>query len=364
MSFTHRITEADIHRIDVSDMAGHIARMGEHIRDAIKIFSAAPISAIESKGPIIILGMGGSAIGGDLARCYLAGKSTVPIIVNRSYDLPVYAKEGSLVIASSYSGDTEETLSAFEQAVERKLPIVCITTGGKLGERAKQLGLPVISQPPGFQPRAALAYSFVPVLLLLKKFGQAGSSIVGDASDPRDLEKAAALLDTLAERYGYAHLEDGNAAFKLAGEIAHRIPVIYAPSDFEAVALRWRGQIQENAKHVAFSNVLPEMNHNELEGWAHPIDLIQHFSVIFLRSQSDEHDRVTKRFSAMREVFRSKQVDVIELAAEGGTRMERMMSLIALADWTSLYLALFAGIDPTAIAAIEMLKQKMGEAHP
>ncbi len=359
MSFTHRITEADTHRIDLSDMAGHIARMGEHIRDAVKIFSAAALLPMESKGPIIILGMGGSAIGGELAKCYLTGKSTMPIIVNRGYDLPSYAKEDSFVIASSYSGNTEETLSAFEQAVARKLPVVCITTGGKLGERAKQLGLPVISQVAGMQPRAALAYSFVPILLLLEKLGRAGSGQAG-STDPRDLERAATLLDTLAERYGYGHLDDNNAAFRLAGEIAHRIPVIYAASDFEAVALRWRGQIHENAKHVAFSNVLPEMNHNELEGWAHPIDLIQHFSVIFLRSPKDEHERVTRRFAAMREVFRSKQVDVIELSAEGETRLERMMSLVALADWTSLYLALFAGIDPTAIPAIEMLKQKMG----
>ncbi|HET6400312.1 MAG TPA: bifunctional phosphoglucose/phosphomannose isomerase [Candidatus Kapabacteria bacterium] len=358
MSFTHRITEADIHRIDVSDMAGHIARMGEHIRDAIKIFSAAALPPMESKGPIIVLGMGGSAIGADLVRSYLSGS----FIVNRSYDLPKFANTQSLIIATSYSGNTEETLSAFEQAVERKLPIICITTGGTLGRRANELNLPVISQPPGMQPRAALAYSFVPILLLIEKLGRAGSSIVGDTSDLRaNLERAAAMLDTLAERYGYGHLDDNNAAFKLAGEIAHRIPAIYAASDFEAVALRWRGQIQENAKHVAFSNLLPEMNHNELEGWGHPIDLIQHFSVIFLRSQPDEHPRVTKRFTAMREVFRSKQVDVIELAAEGETRLERMMSLIALADWTSLYLALFAGIDPTAITAIEMLKQKMGE---
>ena len=354
MSFTHRITETDIHRIDVSDMAGHIARMGEQIRDAVKLFSDAALPPMESKGPIIVLGMGGSAIGADLVRSYLSGSS----IVNRSYDLPQFANIQSLIIATSYSGNTEETLSAFEQAVARKLPIICITTGGMLGRRAKELNLPVISQPPGFQPRAALAYSFVPILLLIEKLGRAGST------DPRlNLERAAAMLDTLAERYGYGHLDDNNAAFKLAGEIAHRIPVIYAASDFEAVALRWRGQIQENAKHVAFSNVLPEMNHNELEGWAHPIDLIQHFSVIFLRSPKDEHERVTKRFAAMREVFRSKQVDVIELAAEGETRIERMMSLIALADWTSLYLALFAGIDPTAIQAIEMLKQKLSEAH-
>jgi len=356
MSFTHRITESDIHRIDLSDMAGHIARMGEHIRDAIKIYSAASIPSMESKGPIVILGMGGSAIGADLTRCYFADSSTVPILVNRGYDLPAYAKEGSLIIASSYSGNTEETLSAFEQAVERKLSIVCITTGGKLGERAKQLALPVISQPAGMQPRAALAYSFVPVLLLL---GRAGSADLREADLRANLDKAAALLDTLAAQYGTSHLDESNAAFKLAGEIAHRIPVMYAANDFEAVALRWRGQIHENAKHVAFCNVLPEMNHNEIEGWAHPIDLIPHFSIIFLRSLPDEHPRMTKRFAAMRDVFRSKQVDVLELAAEGETRLERMMSLIALADWTSLYLALFAGIDPTAIPAIEMLKQRL-----
>ena len=352
MSFIHRITPEDIHRTDVSDMAGHIARMGEHIREAIQNFSSANVSLPPVTGPVIVLGMGGSAIGGDLARCYLGSQPAVPVIVNRGYYLPAYAKAGSLILASSYSGNTEETLSAFEQAVERKLSIVCITTGGTLGARAKELGIPLISQPPGMQPRAALAHSFVPILLLLERLGTS-------SNESGNLEKAAALLDKLAERYGYLHLEETNPAFKLAGEIAHRIPVIYAASDFEAVALRWRGQIQENGKHVAFSNVLPEMNHNELEGWAHPIDLTQHFTVILLRSPNDEHPRISKRFEAMRDVFHSKQVDVLEVTAEGETRLERMMSLVALADWTSLYLALFAGIDPTSIPAIEMLKQKL-----
>ncbi len=361
MSFIHRITLEDIHRTDISDMAGHIARMGEHIREATKNFSGTNVSLPEITGPVIVLGMGGSAIGGDLARCCFGANAPVPILVNRGYDLPAYAMEGSLVVASSYSGNTEETLSAFEQAVERKLRIVCITTGGKLGERAKELNLPVIPQPPGMQPRAALMYSFVPILLLLEQLGRAGSAGPSASSGQavRDLDGAAAIFDQLAERYGFGHLNDDNQAFKVAGEIAHRIPVIYAASDFEAVALRWRGQIHENAKHVAFSNVVPEMNHNELEGWGHPIDLIQHFSVIFLRSPQDEHPRIARRFEAMRGVFQSKQVDVLELRAEGETRIARVMSLIALADWTSLYVALFAGIDPTVIPGIELLKQKL-----
>ncbi len=357
MSFVHRITLEDIRRIDAKDMAGHIARMGEQVRDAIQRFTDAAVSVPAGSGPIIILGMGGSAIGGDLARCYLSGTFNRPIVVNRSYDLPAFAGNDSLILASSYSGNTEETLSAFEQAVDRNIPSIAISTGGKLGERAKERGIPVISQPSGFQPRAALAYSFVPILLLLDQMR--GSAGPDPRSEQAHLEHAADMLDTLAERYGVAHLDENNTAFKLAGEISHRIPVIYAPADFEAVALRWRGQIQENGKHVAASNVLPEMNHNEIEGWGHPIDLVQHFSVLLLRSKEDEHPRVAARFAALHEVLRSRQVDVLEAFAEGATRLERMMSLLALADWTSLYLALFAGIDPTEIPAIDLLKQKL-----
>lgn len=352
MSFTHRITREDIRRIDVSDMAGHISRMGAHVREAVKNFESANILLPQIAGPVVLLGMGGSAIGGDLARNYLSSLK-VPFFVNRSYSLPSYARECCLIIASSYSGNTEETLSAFEQAVERKLPIICITTGGKLADRAKELKLPVIPQASGMQPRAALAYSFVSSVMLLEKLGLTDGTAT-------NWEAAATLLDKLAERYGYDHLDEDNPAFKVAGEISHRIPAIYAASEFEAVALRWRGQIQENAKHLAFSNVLPEMNHNELEGWGHPIDLTQHFSVIFLRSPKDEHPRITKRFDSIKAVFHSKQVDVLECEAEGETRLERIFSLISLADWTSLYMALFAGIDPTAIPAIELFKQKLG----
>ena len=355
MSFTHRISPADIKRLDISDMAGHIGRMGEHLREAVQLFNgawnASPLGTAKPSN-IIVLGMGGSAIGGDLVRSYLLPSFNVLFAVSRSYDLPKFASEESLIIASSYSGNTEETLSAFEQAVARKLPTLCITTGGKLGERAKALGLPILPQHTGLQPRAALAYGFVPILLVLEKIGLT-------SGEEANIERGAAMLQNLAARYGTAHLDDNNPAFKLAGELVHRIPVVYAAQDYEAVSLRWRGQVQENAKHIAFGNLLPEMNHNELEGWAHPIDLVQHFSVVMLRS-SDEHPRIAKRFSAMKEMFRSKQVDVFEAQAEGDTRMERMFSLIALADWTSLYMALFAGLDPTAIPAIEAFKQKMG----
>jgi glucose/mannose-6-phosphate isomerase len=352
MSFTHRISTDDLHRIDKSDMAGHISRMGKHIREAVQLSNplTLPISGSECAG-VIVLGMGGSAIGGDLARSYLTGKLSIPVTVNRSYELPSFANAKTLIIASSYSGNTEETLSAFEQAVAKKLPILCVTTGGTLGKRAKELKLPVIIVPGGMQPRAALGYSFVPILLALEKLGLT-------SGEEQDLERAASLLDTLAERYGITHLDDNNPAFKLAGEIVHRVPVMYASSSEEAIALRWHGQMNENGKHLAFHNLVSEMNHNELESWSHPIDLVQRFSIVLL-SMSEEHPRIAKRFEVMKGMFHSKQVDVFECKAEGASRIEQLFSLISLADWTSYYMALFAGSDPTAIEAIEEFKQKM-----
>ena len=287
MSFTHRISPDDLHRIDKSDMAGHIARTGTHIRDAVQLCNALtlPISGKDCTG-IIVLGMGGSAIGGDLARMYLSGKLSVPVVINRSYELPSWANERTLVIASSYSGNTEETLSAFEQAVQKKLPILCISTGGTLAKRASELNLPIVIVPSGMQPRAALAYSFVPILLAIEKLGLT-------SGEAQNLEQVASLLDTLSARYGSSHLDENNFAFKLAGNILHRVPVVYAASECDTAALRWRGQIQENGKHLAFCNVLPEMNHNELEGWATPVDLVDRFSILLLRTK-DESARIAK----------------------------------------------------------------------
>ena len=354
MSFTHRLTEQDIHSTDREGMAGNIAAMGDHIREAIGLSNSAlgNASLPGTVNSVIVAGMGGSAIGADIVRCYLAESLRVPMVVNRSYALPPWADANTLFIASSYSGNTEETLSSFEEAVKRKLNIVCITTGGKLGARAKELGITTISQKAGLAPRAALGYSFVPILLTLERAGLT-------QGESQNLDGVANLLDGLSEKYGTANMNEGNPSFALAGQLMHRIPVIYSAVDYEAVCLRWRGQIQENAKHLAFGNVLPEMNHNEIEGWAHPIDVTQHLSVLLLRSAQDENARLTKRFEVLKEILSGKQVPVVELHAEGTNRLERMMSLVSLADWTSYYLALLAGTDPTPIPAMDLLKQRM-----
>ncbi|HWF43310.1 MAG TPA: bifunctional phosphoglucose/phosphomannose isomerase, partial [Candidatus Kapabacteria bacterium] len=330
MSFSQKLTPQDIRMIDHSGMADHIAGMGNHIREAITLTNDALEHAQLLTGvrSIIVAGIGGSAIGGDLVKSYLTGTLHLPFIVNRGYELPPFADEGSLVIASSYSGNTEETLAMFEEAVHRKLRVICITTGGKLSARAKELGLITIAQRPGMQPRAALAYSFAPILLLLDRMHFT-------EGEEANLNAASTLLDTLTERYGTGHLSESNPAFALAGQLTHRIPAIYSANDYEAVNLRWRGQLQENAKHLAFGSLLPEMNHNEINGWAHPVDVLQHLFVILLRGASDEHPRVAKRLDVTKELLQGKQIPIVELIAEGNSRLERMFSLISLADWTS-----------------------------
>ena len=356
MSFTSQITKETIRSLDQSKMGDAIAGMGGHLRDAsILARQALDGFSLPKKNEIsniVLAGLGGSAIGGDLVRSYLLSKLSVPFTINRTYNLPGFVDENSFVIASSYSGSTEESLSMFAEAQQRGAKIICISTGGKLAELAKQPNLPIIILPAGFQPRAALAYSFVPVLLTLQKLGFT-------SGEDENINNAADMLDKLSKEYGTANLTESNSANTPAHSLLSKIPVIYSASDhFDSVNIRWRGQIQENGKHVAFGNVLPEMNHNEINGWDFP-HMQDKFQVIFLRSPQDEHPQVTKRFGILHEVLTGKGVDVKELISQGDSLMARMFSLIALADWTSYYLALLAGVDPSPVPVIQTLKAKL-----
>lgn len=357
MSFTLSITKEVVHGVDLAKMGDAIAGMGGHLRDAsIRSRQALDGCSLPQKSEIsniVLAGLGGSAIGGDLVRSYIIDHTDIPFSINRTYNLPGFVNKNSLLIVSSYSGGTEESLSMFDDARKRGAKIICITTGGKLGDLAKQHNLPLIILPMGFQPRAALAYSFVPVLLTLEKMGFTS----GEAANISD---AADTLDKLAKEYGTSNLTEANKANVLAHTLLAKIPVIYSNADlFDTVNIRWRGQIQENAKHVAFGNVLPEMNHNEINGWDFPHSMQDRFQVIFLRSPQDEHERVGKRFEILHEVLKSKGVEVKEFTAEGSTRLARMFSLISLGDWASYYLALLEGVDPSPVPVISQLKSKL-----
>jgi glucose/mannose-6-phosphate isomerase len=359
MSFSVRITDELIRTVDPAGMGKAISEMGSHLRLACSItekaLANAALPAASSISSIVVAGLGGSAIGGDLVRSYLLSELSVPVIINRTYDLPAFVGANTLVIASSYSGDTEESLSMFDEAKKRGAKIVCITTGGKLASLAAENSLPLITLPKGFQPRAALAYSFAPILTLLEKIGLV-------TNRPSYIEETAALLQKLAERYAPSNTGETNTAYQLASKLGSRTPVIYSASDvFDTVNLRWRGQIQENAKHVAFGNVLPEMNHNEINGWDHPKSILDSFCVIFLRSKEDEHPRVAQRFEILKEILHQRGIHVEEFFAEGASRLARMASLIALGDWTSYYLALIENVDPSPVPVITFLKKKLEE---
>jgi glucose/mannose-6-phosphate isomerase len=357
MSFSSQITQETIHSLDSAKMGEAIAGMGTHMRDAAirtkQALDSFPLPKKEEVKNIVLAGLGGSAIGGDLVRSYIIGTSDIPFAINRTYNLPGYVNEHSLVIASSYSGSTEESLSMFDEAKKRGAKIICITTGGKLADLAKQHNLPLITLPTGFQPRAALAYSFVPVLLTLEKIGVT-------SSETSNINNAAETLDRLAKEYGYSNLNESNVANTLAHTLLSKIPVIYSASDhFDSVNIRWRGQLQENAKHVAFGNVLPEMNHNEINGWDFPHAMQDKFQVIFLRSPQDEHPQVGKRFKILHDILSGKGVEVKEIQAQGNSLLSRMFSLISLGDWTSYYCALLAGVDPSPVPVIQTLKSKL-----
>ena len=299
---------------------------------------------------IIVAGMGGSAIGGDLVRSFLAGELTIPFQVVRHYTLPAFVGPQTLFFASSYSGNTEETLSAFEIALKLKAEIVCITTGGKLAFRAS--GLPNITIPSGYPPRAALGFSFVHLLLALGKIG-----LVLDYRGA--VLRLADFLEKEIKNWERKVPNKKNEAKKLAALLYGKIPLVYAGGDFgEPVALRWKGQICENAKQLAFSNVFPEFNHNELVGFGVLKHLAGKLAAVFLQDR-DDHPRVLARMKIVEDIFKKRKVPAHKFAAKGETALERMFYLILLGDFASYYLAILNGVNPKPVEVIDYLKGRL-----
>lgn len=299
---------------------------------------------------VVISGMGGSAIGGELVSNYLADRIAQPIVVNRGYGIPGFAGEQTLFIASSYSGNTEETLSACGLALDRKCRVITISTGGALNAAPGNF-LNKIKLPPGLMPRAALGFSFTAILF----------SIMNLLDDPLRREIDANLKETIQlirSKKAECHPDNtGNAAQEIAHALQGKIPVFYTATGFSAVGRRIRNQFNENAKCLAFSNSIPEMNHNEILGWANPVDLIQKMVAVFLRTPG-ETDRIAKRFEVTRNIV-GKTVPTLEIKAEGTNPLSQMFSLIYLGDWVSYYLALLNRTDPSPIDSIDYLKQAL-----
>lgn len=302
---------------------------------------------------VVIAGMGGSAIGGDLVRI-LAGKDArVPITVSREYQLPSFVDQKCLVFLISYSGNTEETLSSYDDAKKRGASRIAVTTGGKLAALAHADGVPVVEVPSGLPPRSAIGYLFLPVLVILQRVGVFSESI--------DVGELVTRLRELRSQLKPTSPSAENPAKQLASRFYGKIPVIYGASGTtEVVAVRWKGQFNENSKCLAYCNVFPELNHNEIVGYEAPEELLRSLELVFLREKSD-HPRVQARMEITKKILRDRVSGVSEYWGEGDSFLTRLFSLIYLGDYTSVYLALLYGINPKPVAVIDYLKKELAK---
>jgi glucose/mannose-6-phosphate isomerase len=343
--------ETTISLYDRADMRALLTGFPAQVEDAVRIARDATLVPLKGKiSSIVVTGLGGSAIGGDLLRSYLSDQLDVPFLVNRHYSLPKFTGPSTLVIVSSYSGGTEETIASYHEAVKRKAQVVCIASGGEIASLARKNRQTLILLPKGYPPRAAVGYSFFPMLLALSRFKLIPTQ---DAA----VRETVALLRKLSVRYRLTGQK--NQALELARQLYNKVPVIYSSGErIDAVNLRWRGQIAENAKTLAFGHVFPEMNHNELVGWKVLRRVMEELAVVYLHDRED-HPRVTLRMEIARGIIGEFASRIIDVRSEGKSRLARMFSLVNLGDWTSFYLAMLNGIDPTPVNVIDYLKLQL-----
>ncbi len=345
----------DIGRIDKSGMYDLVKGFPRQWSEGRRIAEAVDLDiSIATRNQVVVVGMGGSAIAGDLVRCFSVDQSPVPITVVRNYELPASVNENSVVIVSSFSGNTEETLSAFQQALDRNASIICISSGGKVEELAGEHKLPLVKIPGGMPPRAALGYSLSVLMVVSSKLG------LIELTDA-DWEESQALLEKQTEEY--SDPAGSHKAMEIARELTTRFPFVYSSTGMlETVNLRWRGQFQENAKKLAVGNVYPELNHNEIMAWEFANGKTFHgnLGVLVLRDPAD-HARIQHRMDVTRGLLSEKAGYWLEIESVGESRLARMMSLINLGDWVSLYLAYLRDVDPTPIGLIDRLKSELAK---
>ncbi len=300
---------------------------------------------------IMVAGMGGSALAASCVQSWPQAK--VPFEVVRNYDIPPYAGKGTLFIASSYSGNTEETLEALQEAESKGCQIAVIASGGKLGDHAAEKDYPFFKVPGGMQPRMAVFYNFAALVQLLVLAGCV------DAEKLTELQETANWLKDQTADWLPIVPAAKNPAKQLAQELMGRAPVVYAGPKLYPAAYKWKINFNENAKNVAWCNQLPEFNHNEFLGWtSHPVD--KPYAVVDLRS-SLEHERVRKRFDITDKLLSGKRPVAHVVEAKGDTLLQQLLWTIVLGDFVSLYLALLNGLNPTPVDLIEKLKGALTE---
>jgi len=335
--------------IDTAGQLGDILALPEHLRDAMWRVESANLEPHDAPGGLVVAGMGGSGVGGALARAALGDRASRPIVVTHGYALPGWTTTDTTVLCVSYSGATEETLAVYEAAGALGARRIVATTGGELADGARAEKVPVIPLPGGFQPRAAVAYSLVIALEVAFLCGAAEHLHA-------EIDVAAAHAEQLLEQWGPDSAEDCLPK-ELARGLHRTIAQVAGAGLTVPVAYRWKTQINENAKVPCFASELPELDHNEIAGWEGAAELGR-FSAVFL-DDSDLHPRLRQRIELTRGLIGRHAAATYRVESVGETRTERLVSLVLLGDLVSLYLAVLRGVDPGPIAVIERLKGEL-----
>jgi len=339
-------------KVDAENMLSHLLKFPKQCRDAWEDGRKVELPRdYRDVKQVLIMGMGGSAIGGDLVAALVRYECPVPIFVCRDYRVPRWVGPETLAVASSYSGNTEETISAFKEALKAGAKGVVVTTDGKLGQMAGETGIPVVLIHYQGQPRAALGYSLFSLLAVLKSAG-----LVEDKTP--QVEEAASVMEALQKRIGPQVPVAQNPAKRMALELYGRLPVIYGAGYLAPVARRWKGQFNENAKNWGFFEELPELHHNTVVGYPNPSVLKEHTRVILLVS-SLEHPRHGHRFQVTKEILEREGIKYEWLEPEGEKPLTQMLWAIHFGDFVSYYLALLNKADPTPVNTITYLKQRL-----
>jgi glucose/mannose-6-phosphate isomerase len=342
-----------VKKIDKSDMLSHLMKTPDYCRDAIN--RAKQIKVPENVKPknIVIAGMGGSAIGGEIFQDWLRDEFPIPLEVCQDYILPAYTNKDTLFFANSYSGNTEETLSAFLDAVRRKCLTITITSGGHMSSFSKELQVPHVIIPRQLPPRVAIPYLFFSLPVLMERMGLLSNK-------GEDLQEAIRVIKKVGEENSPEIPTEENLAKKLALELLETIPVIYGFRQYQSIAHRLKTQFNENSKVPSKHDFFPELNHNETVGWEAPEHLTKNYSIVLIRDP-DEPPEIRHRIETTKSLVLHKAKQVPEIYARGKGKLAKMFSVLRIGDFTSVYLAVLQGVDPTPVKIIDEVKKELGK---
>ncbi len=318
----------------------------KQLQEALDIANSAVLTQKHNIQNIIVTGLGGSGIGGSILSELIQSECPVPIIINKDYFLPEFVNSNTLVIISSYSGNTEETLSAMKQAITKNAQIVCVTSGGEVQAIAKKHNFDTIIIPGGNPPRSCIGYSLVQLFKIVQFNGLVKTDLL------KQVQSSINLLDKEKESIK-------SEASHIANKLLHKIPIIYSLGSCEGTAVRFRQQINENSKMLCWHHTLPEMNHNELVGWTEKND---NLAVVTFRTSFD-YERTIKRYELCKDLFTKYSNSVTDITAKGASKTEQFFYLINIGDWISCYLADLKNIDPIEVNVITHLKNELAKLN-